>query len=302
MFISQLGKGFPENLKALLESVDYIKAGAGIQSGNSFLMNDYSWLILSSDDSKKLHTDYGVEMKSCVDLSMLARSVDNQWKGKYTNPLGLARMIAIYDNLALGKGRVTRSNWEAELDQKQQECKCLSYLETSNVLICFEDASNDAHAGFRLYSRLVKMAKSMDNIPDTAYYSYNLVRGMLCLPSGYLWHPQNPNYDPGPPPAPKMFKESNDGKNKRRFDPKTASTSAVAASTTMQLSSSSTPTVIHHQQTRRKHHHSGNGDYRGRGRGAMENRTKRPRVGDAVSLNTTSMYVRKLCSLVRNKL
>lgn len=75
------------------------------------------------DDSKKLHADYGVEMKSCVDLSLLARSVDNQWKGKYTNPLGLARLIATYDNLALGKGRISRSNWEAELDQKQQECK-----------------------------------------------------------------------------------------------------------------------------------------------------------------------------------
>jgi hypothetical protein len=62
-------------------------------------------------------------MKSCVDLALLARSVDSQWKGKYTNPLGLARLVAVYENLVLAKGKTARSNWEALLDERQQECK-----------------------------------------------------------------------------------------------------------------------------------------------------------------------------------
>lgn len=123
--LSCIRQGFPENLKTLLESPDYLKAGAGIQR-NQFLLSESSWLLMfNTDDSKKLHADYGVNMTSCVDLSLLARSVDDQWKGKYTNPLGLARLIATYENLLLGKGKTTRSNWESVLDQKQQECESL---------------------------------------------------------------------------------------------------------------------------------------------------------------------------------
>lgn len=63
-------------------------------------------------------------MKSCVDLSLLARSVDSRWKGKYTSPIGLANLVATYEFLALGKGKITRSNWEAQLSFGQQECEC----------------------------------------------------------------------------------------------------------------------------------------------------------------------------------
>ena len=62
-------------------------------------------------------------MKNCVDLALLARSVDPQWKGNFINPLGLARLVAVYENLALGKGKVSRSNWEANLNEKQKECE-----------------------------------------------------------------------------------------------------------------------------------------------------------------------------------
>lgn len=168
-------------------------------------------------------------------------------------------------------------------------------LELSDVLTLFEDASNDAHAGFRLYSRLINMGSSMDEAPDVACYSYGIVRGMLCLPTGYLWHPKNSNYDPGPPP-PKLPKEDKSGKRKGRFNSDAASAAALEASTTVQLSSSSGSAFTHHQQTRRRYHHSGDGDYRG----APMDRAKRPRVGNAVNANT-SMYVRKLCSLFRNR-
>jgi len=165
-------KGFPELLKAVLEDSAYIKAGTGIQ-----------------DDSKKIHFDYGIDMKNCVDLALLARSVDSQWKGRYTSPLGLARLVAVYENLVLVKGKIARTDWEALLDESQKEY-----------------ASNDAHSGFTLYSRLIGMANTMDPIPEPFYYSYNVVRGLFCTHSGDLWLRHNPYYDPGPPPLRKVPK------------------------------------------------------------------------------------------------
>lgn len=75
------------------------------------------------DDAKKVYRDCGVSMKNCIDLSLLARSVDSRWKGKYTNPIGLANLVATYEFLALGKGKISRSNWEAQLSFNQQECE-----------------------------------------------------------------------------------------------------------------------------------------------------------------------------------
>ena len=83
------------------------------------LMNISSLL---QDDAKKVYKDCGVSMKGCVDLSLLARSVDSRWKGKYSNPIGLSNLVATYEFLALGKGKITRSNWEAQLSFGQQEC------------------------------------------------------------------------------------------------------------------------------------------------------------------------------------
>lgn len=75
------------------------------------------------DDCKKLYTDYAVTTRSCVDLSLLARSVDNpRWKGKYSLPIGLMRLCEAYEELTLSKGKVQRSNWEAVLSEQQQEC------------------------------------------------------------------------------------------------------------------------------------------------------------------------------------
>ncbi|KAF8078279.1 ribonuclease H-like domain-containing protein [Lyophyllum atratum] len=123
---------FPAKLKDFLESPDFVKAGVAIQN-----------------DVKKLYKDCGVSTRNCVDLSLLARCADNaQWKGKYSSPLGLARLIEAYENLTLPKGRISRSNWEGEL--------------TSELI---EYAGNDAHAGFVLHQRLSSMADAMDNIP-----------------------------------------------------------------------------------------------------------------------------------------
>ena len=79
------------------------------------------------DDVQKLYKDRQVSTRNCVDLSLLARSVDNaQWKGKYNTSLGLARLVEVYEGLKLLKGKVTRSNWElSRLSSHQIECPFL---------------------------------------------------------------------------------------------------------------------------------------------------------------------------------
>jgi ribonuclease D len=100
---------FPNRLREVLENPDIVKTGVGIQ-----------------DDAKKLHTDYGVSTRTCVDLSLLARSVDNsRWKGRYTNAIGLSRLVDTYMHRYLCKyGQL--SDWKALLTPLQQQCVSLN--------------------------------------------------------------------------------------------------------------------------------------------------------------------------------
>ncbi|EPQ60975.1 ribonuclease H-like protein, partial [Gloeophyllum trabeum ATCC 11539] len=171
--ISAMSK-FPDKLRDLLGNPDIVKAGVGIQY-----------------DCKKLYQDHGVCLRNCVDLSCLARSADNaRWKGKYSQPIGLARLVAVYEELELPKGRVQRSNWERPLNVKQQDY-----------------AANDAHSGFIIYTKLIAMAELVQPKPLPLYYTFDVSEGLLVDTSGQPWSPMNPNYDPGPPPPPKEKKE-----------------------------------------------------------------------------------------------
>ncbi|CDO72744.1 hypothetical protein BN946_scf184990.g27 [Trametes cinnabarina] len=162
---------FPEKLRELLADETVLKAGVGIQK-----------------DCKKLYHDYDVDTRNCVDLALLARTVDNaRWKGKYSNPIGLARLCETYEELTLQKGRVQTSNWELPLDLRQQQY-----------------AANDCHVGLTLYTRLAAMAAAMTPVPERSWYSFDFISGFLYEPSsGELWQPYNPIYDPGPPPPPR---------------------------------------------------------------------------------------------------
>jgi hypothetical protein len=145
-------------------------------------------MVTCIDDVLKLYNDHHVSVNNCVDLSLLARTVDNaRWQGNYNHPLGLARLIESYEYRILVKGKITRSNWEAPL-----------YL---------ADASNDAHAGFSLYRRFEILLSSLPTPPELAWYSFDAVNGQLCRQDGTQWHAENPNYDPGPPPPPKLPRE-----------------------------------------------------------------------------------------------
>ncbi|PCH33301.1 hypothetical protein WOLCODRAFT_147401 [Wolfiporia cocos MD-104 SS10] len=170
---------FPPKLQDILQDAGIVKTGVGIQG-----------------DCKKLWTDYAVITRNCVDLAMLARSVDNaRWKGRYTEAISLARLCAAYEELELRKGTISRSNWEANLTGAQQEY-----------------AANDSHIGFLLYQRFIQMAAAMPSPPLDIYYSFNFVKGFATdLRTDVPWNPRNPDYDPGPPPPPPPPKEKKDG-------------------------------------------------------------------------------------------
>jgi hypothetical protein len=156
--------GFPGKLKKLLGNSDIVKAGVGVQY-----------------DCKKLYADWKVTVRNCVDLSLLARCVDNaRWKGRYTDPIGLARLVETYEGYSLAKGKkAQRSNWEAQLSKIQQDY-----------------AANDAHSAFTIYSKFAKMAQTMAATPKPIYYSFDAINGLLCKPSGAPWSPVNPDYNP----------------------------------------------------------------------------------------------------------
>ncbi|KIM67056.1 hypothetical protein SCLCIDRAFT_1210529 [Scleroderma citrinum Foug A] len=165
---------FPSKLKEVLYGHEWIKTGVAIQN-----------------DCKKLYRDWSVSVRNCVDLALLARTVDNvRWKGAYTKPIGLARLLETYDMTTLAKGKVQRSNWENFLTKSQQ-----AY------------AANDAHAAHTIYHHLLEMARVSQPVHIPIYFSFSCVRGALTDPLGLPWVPENPNYDPGPPPPPKERKE-----------------------------------------------------------------------------------------------
>ncbi|KAI0047676.1 ribonuclease H-like protein [Auriscalpium vulgare] len=186
-------QGFPAGLTLFLESSRTIKVGVGIQY-----------------DCKKLFRDYGVDVRQCVDLSLLARSVDDQWKGKYTNPIALARLSEIYLGSSLPKGKVQRSNWESSLTALQQEY-----------------AANDGQAGLIIYKTLIARANAMARVPEREYYSFDIIRGDLRDPNLRPWFAFNPFYDPGPPPPPRA-QETPDGPRLVKSRPKVKAGAARA--------------------------------------------------------------------------
>ncbi|KDQ54772.1 hypothetical protein JAAARDRAFT_196177 [Jaapia argillacea MUCL 33604] len=176
---------FPDRLRELLGRPDIVKAGVGIRY-----------------DCKKLYLNHAVHTRGCVDLSLLARSVDNaRWKGKYSEPIGLARLVETYEQRALPKGKVQRSNWERLLNDQQQDY-----------------AANDAHSALAVLIKLMTMSQYMESVPKSVYYSFDVIEGTPCHPDGVEWHAENPEYDPGPPPPPKEPKDNKkkDGEGKRK--------------------------------------------------------------------------------------
>jgi hypothetical protein len=79
------------------------------------------------DDCKKLWKDHRVSVRNCVDLALLARSVDTRWKGPYSGGIGLSRLAEAYLGRKLAKGRTRTSNWEVQLSAEQQDCEMMFF-------------------------------------------------------------------------------------------------------------------------------------------------------------------------------
>lgn len=70
------------------------------------------------------------------------------------------------------------------------------------------DASNDAHAGFSLYRKFeLLFLPLLPTPPEREWYAFDAVDGQLRRQDGTQWYAENPNYDPGPPPPPKLPRE-----------------------------------------------------------------------------------------------
>ncbi|KZS95636.1 ribonuclease H-like protein, partial [Sistotremastrum niveocremeum HHB9708] len=111
----------PSELTRILEDRNFSKLGVGIQ-----------------DDAKRLYEDYNLDVKSCIDLSALAKLVDSTWSSQSNiRVIGLARLAQEYLSLQLVKDKTSRSNWEKVLTQRQ-----------------IEYAANDAAVAVAIYSKL----------------------------------------------------------------------------------------------------------------------------------------------------
>jgi hypothetical protein len=121
--------GFPTALRDLLESGNSTKAGVGIQCklGPRYPFFWFELFNVFSVDCKKLWRDHRVSVRNCVDLSLMARSVDKRWKGPYKHGIGLSHLAEVYLNHKVRKGYIQTSNWELELSTRQQECKSIGF-------------------------------------------------------------------------------------------------------------------------------------------------------------------------------
>ncbi|KAI0344108.1 ribonuclease H-like protein [Trametopsis cervina] len=162
---------FPASLREVLENPSYSKAGVSILP-----------------DCKKLWNDHRANVRNCVELGLLARTVDSdRWHGKYAQPIALARLCNAYHGLTLRKGKITCSDWEKTLTREQQEY-----------------AANDGHSGLTIYQALHQLLENIQPKPLPSFYSFDVFEGSpyqlstLSKPTE-RWEPHNPFYHYDPP-------------------------------------------------------------------------------------------------------
>ncbi|KAF8499133.1 ribonuclease H-like protein [Russula emetica] len=154
-------QAFPTKLRELLESSNSTKVGVGIQC-----------------------KDHRVSVRNCVDLALLARSVDKRWKGPYRGGIGLSRLAEVYLGRYLPKGDTQRSNWEMDLSTRQQEY-----------------AANDSHSALAIYQVLIQLASNLTPRAEPECFTFDAIDGVLRDNQGRPWFPFNPHYDSGTPPS-----------------------------------------------------------------------------------------------------
>ncbi|OSD00619.1 ribonuclease H-like protein [Trametes coccinea BRFM310] len=130
-------KKFPEKVKAIIENKDVFKLGANIKN-----------------DGQKLFRDYGILARGLVELGAVARRADPAFSQTYKRSIvSLARVVEMYTQKTLPKGKVRTSNWEAVPLTEEQKFY----------------AANDAHCALMVYNRLKAIAaeNGLTMTPDT---------------------------------------------------------------------------------------------------------------------------------------
>jgi hypothetical protein len=80
-------------------------------------------ILLTIGDADKLRRDFGVNAASCLELSYLARAVDQQW-ATTKGLISLTRLVKAYEDRNLKKPKyIQLSNWESSLTEEQQDCE-----------------------------------------------------------------------------------------------------------------------------------------------------------------------------------
>ncbi|KAL6306886.1 ribonuclease H-like domain-containing protein [Sparassis latifolia] len=128
---------FPQKVKEVIESRTFVKTGANIRN-----------------DGQKLFRDFGIKAAGLVELGAFAHQADPAFHTVYKRSIvSLIRMVEMYTNKTLDKGKVRTGNWEAiPLTQNQ-----ITY------------AANDAHCALMVYKRLLAIAaeRKIDLVPST---------------------------------------------------------------------------------------------------------------------------------------
>ncbi|KAI3622738.1 werner syndrome atp-dependent helicase-like [Moniliophthora roreri] len=178
------------------------------------------------------------------------------FRGRYRDPIGLARFMRIFHDVELDKGKITRSNWERYP------------LSPSQI----DYAAKDAHASYIIYNDLLDLLRLIpaEKMPKRTFFSFDCIAGQLYRPYKpemrdilaispestpriftlqetdlylrgigdprsateglVLWAIENPEYEPAHPPAkPKKEKEEDGDKDEKEMSKNKAKKEAKKA-------------------------------------------------------------------------
>ena len=116
---------FPKRLIEILDDETFVKAGVNILGNYHRTPVRFTCLINSTHlgDAQRLYQDYGVTVRSCIELSYLARCVDqDRWSGDHRNLIGLSRLVQTYMGFTLSKTSTRSGNWDDVLTNAQKLC------------------------------------------------------------------------------------------------------------------------------------------------------------------------------------
>ncbi|KAL5534554.1 hypothetical protein ACEPAG_1017 [Sanghuangporus baumii] len=140
--------------------IDFLKDGTILKAGVNIL-----------GDAQRMYRDFGVAVRSCVELSYLARTLDpDRWPGNPTEFISLARLASVYLNRSLLKNGTRRSNWEENVLSQEQ----------------IDYAANDAHASQVICATLLSRAHHLDR----SLFTFDVVHASAVHADGLPWEYQ----------------------------------------------------------------------------------------------------------------